>query len=134
MAALANYGVLQHADVRLDRLGINVRKQRIEFLPYGNKFNFVLAEDMGEHTTSRAIHGIDSKFESGLSDQLQISEAADGTDVGRFQICFFDVRPLPVWHAASSGFLFDQFRDGGGRGTAEFGFELYPIPVPGIVT
>src|SRR5439155_18963776 len=100
----------------------------------GNKFNFVLAEDMGEHTTSRAIHGIDSKFESGLRDQLQISEAADGTDVGRFQICFFAVRPLPVWHAASSGFLFDQFRDGGGRGTAEFGFELYPIPVPGIVT
>jgi hypothetical protein len=124
---------LQHRDVRLNRLRIDTRKQRIHLLPDRNKRNATLLKDPRKNSASRTIHRVDGELEPGFADQIHVGKAADRGDIRRLQISFFDGRLRAFRHRANAHLFFNFFHDGGRGRPAELPFELHPIPVPGIV-
>ena len=81
-----HHGLLQHRDVRQDRLRIDSGKQRIEFAANLNVVDPVLAEDALQHAAARAVHHVDGELEIGFLDCLQVDKILDGGDVGRLEV------------------------------------------------
>ena len=67
LAAFAYHGLLQQRDVRLNRFGVDPRKQRIQFAANFNVIDAVLGEDALDYSASRTVHRIDCKLETRLS-------------------------------------------------------------------
>src|SRR3954468_4931453 len=133
MAMLTHHRFLQHAYVRLDRLGINFWKQRINFLPNRHKLDSMIFKYLRENAAPRTVHGIDGELESGLRDQIKISKPGHRTNVSGLQINFLDVSVLSVRSRPGRGLLLDHFHNCRSRRSAELCFEFNPIPVPGIM-
>src|ERR1700674_569351 len=74
MAFLFYNGPLQHAYVRLDRLRINSRKQRVDFAPDLHVLNSPLAENIGENVAPRAVHAIDGELETGVNNFVEVGD------------------------------------------------------------
>src|SRR6266568_858052 len=133
MAAFARNRLLQHADVRLNRLGINVRKEWIDILPDRDEIDFMFAKNVSEHAAPGTVHGIDSKLEPRLPNEVEISKPANRPNVGRFQVHLLNARLLALGHGSRCRFLLDDLHDCRSCGAAKFRLELHAIPVPRIV-
>ena len=134
MAAFSHNCVLQHAHMRLNRFGIDIRKKRIYILPDGDEIDSVLAENTRQHAASRTIHAIDGELELRLRYQVEVREPADCPNVGRLQVDFFNFRSLALRHRPSRSLLLNDFHNCRGCRATKFRLELHSIPVPGIVT
>src|SRR5258708_34180524 len=102
MAAFADYRLLQHADVRLDRLRVDAGEKRVQLLANGDKLNPVLAEDVRQHPAPGSVHGIDSELEACFADEVEVGKAANRLDVGGLQINFLNCRAIALRHGPSS--------------------------------
>src|SRR5208282_6841145 len=85
IALLADYCLLEKSNVRLDRLGINTREQRVDFLPDRDKRNAVFLKDSSKNSAAGTIHRVDGELEPALGDEVQIGETANRSNVGRFE-------------------------------------------------
>ena len=124
--------LLQHRDVRRYRLGIDSRKQRIQFAANLEVIDAILGEDALQHAASGAIHHVDGKLESGFLDCLQIDEVLDGGDVGRLEIGERDAAALAL-QARRIQFALDRPHDRRRARAAIIGLVLHAVPVEGIV-
>src|SRR5581483_907374 len=86
LATLTQHGFLQHGDVRLNGLGIDTGKQRVQLAANLDMVDATLAENALENASSGTVHHVDSKLEAGLANQLEIDEVLDGGDVWRFEV------------------------------------------------
>ncbi len=114
--------------------GLIPGNKRIQFLTNGDILNSASLENLRYHPSARTVHRIHCEFETGFCDQIEIGKPANGFGVWRRQVDFFDRGFLTFGHGPGGDFLFNHLHDGGGGRSAKFGFELYAIPVPRIVT
>ena len=68
MAVFPHHSFLQHAYMRLNRLRVDLGKQRIDLLPDRNKLDSMLTENVRQNSAARTIHRIHSKFKFGFRD------------------------------------------------------------------
>ena len=81
----------------LDGLGIDSGKQRIQFLADGDVLNAAVLENLRQHAASGTVHRVDRKLELCLGDEIKIGKPADGLDVCRLEVDFFDRSRLALW-------------------------------------
>src|SRR5262249_19834946 len=112
MALFLNYHFLQSADVRLNRLRINSRKQRVHLAPDLHMGDASPLENVGEDVAPRAVHAVDGKLEAGLGDLLQVGKSGDGMNVSRLEVGFLDLRPYSPWHGAGTNVVLNLGDDG----------------------
>src|SRR6185437_10183604 len=128
------HGFLQHADVRLNGLGINSGKQRVDLASDLDVRYAALSEDIGQHIASGTVHAIDGHLEIGLCDLVEISEFRDSGNVRRLEIYFFNFCGGAFRHRAGADLSLNLSDDGRGGGASVTGLELDTVPAPGIVT
>src|SRR5262249_54125527 len=114
VAPFFNYNLAQLLNVRLDGLGIDSRKQRIQLLANRHVADAAILEDAGENAAPRAIHGVDRDVEPGLGDEIEIGEAADRLDVVGLQIDLVDPGFRFPRRKRLIEFALDDLHNGGG--------------------
>ena len=119
--------------MRQDGLRIDSRKQRVHLAADLHMRDAALLEYLCEHVAPRAVHTVDSEFEIGAGDLLQIGKFADGVNVGRLEVGFFDFCRAAFGHGSGMDVIFNLLDDGRRGRAAIGGLELHSIPVPGIV-
>src|SRR6185437_5507656 len=127
------HGFLQHADVRLNGLGINSGKQRVDLASDLDVRYAALSEDIGQHIASGTVHAIDGDLEIGLCDLVEISELRDCGDVRRLEVCLLNFCGHGFWHGAGPDLGLNLGDDGRGGGASIIRLELDAVPAPGIV-
>src|SRR5258708_39472141 len=126
IALLANHRLLQESDVRLDRLRIDAGKQRVQFLTNGDMLDAAHIENSRQNAAARTVHGVDGEFKFRLGNDVDVSEAADSSNVRLLQINFFDGRTISFRDCAGPEFVFHLFNDGGGVRPPTVPFTLSP--------
>ena len=67
MAAVGDDRLAESADVRLDGLGIDAGKQRVDVAADLHVVDAEAGEDIGEDGAARAVHGVDGELEVRIS-------------------------------------------------------------------
>src|SRR4051812_14811140 len=86
MTPLADYHLLCQTHMGPNGLGINSREERVYIGADLDMLDSVFGEDTGEHSASRAIHGINEELETRSADLIEIGEFLDGFDVRLLEI------------------------------------------------
>ena len=81
IALFADDRLLQFGNVRLNRLGIDAREKRVQLLPDGKMLDAALAKHSADDAAAGAVHGVDSKLELCLGNEIDVGELAGGSNV-----------------------------------------------------
>jgi len=86
LTLLLDHDLLARANVRLNGLRVDPRKQRIMIRADLYVLDTHARKDSRQNARARAVHTVDGQLEPRLRNQFQIDEALDGLDVGRQEI------------------------------------------------
>ncbi len=70
-AVFPHHYVLQHGEMRQNRLGVDSREQRIQLSAKFDVIDPALGEDAFEHTAPGPVHHVDGKLESGFLNRVR---------------------------------------------------------------
>jgi len=80
VAAVGDNRLAEGADMRLDGLGVNARKEWVDVAANLHVSHANAGEDVRDDGAARAVHGVYAELHAGAGDEVEIGKALNGIE------------------------------------------------------